>query len=120
VVARVAYRHLRRRKLERRLFAVDLPEVPEKADRRPAASITHRGTLRRIQRHFDAMDVNKLWTFLLHDVHGYDLDEVAEITGVSRAAAQSRLVRGRRELHERVARDGELRSILDELDERDP
>jgi len=41
-------------------------------------------------------------TVVLHDMLGHHLDEVAAITGVSLAAAQSRLVRGRKELKRRL------------------
>jgi hypothetical protein len=43
---------------------------------------------------------------------------MASITGTSAAAAQSRLVRGRRELHERVAADPDLAGGLDALEDR--
>jgi len=45
-------------------------------------------------------------------VHGYDLKEVSQITGTSLSAAQSRLVRGRREIHERFRNDEALARFL--------
>lgn len=39
---------------------------------------------------------------LLHEVMGYDMNEIAALTGLSAAAAQSRLVRGRAELCRRL------------------
>ena len=71
-----------------------------------------RSAVRRIEQHLRGMDMNKAWTYVLHDVHGYNLDEVSSITGVSKAAAQSRLVRGRKGLHDRLARDPELSGML--------
>jgi RNA polymerase sigma-70 factor (ECF subfamily) len=44
----------------------------------------------------------KAEALVLHDVLGYGLEEVATLSGVSITAAQSRLLRGRRELHRRV------------------
>lgn len=120
VVARVAYKHIRRRKLERRVFAFDEVDVPESVERVGVSVLMHRAALRRIQKHLDTMEPKKAWTFLLHDVYGYGLDEIGAITGASRAAAQSRLVRGRKLIHERIARDPELRAILDELHARGP
>jgi RNA polymerase sigma-70 factor (ECF subfamily) len=44
---------------------------------------------------------------LLHDVLGHELTEIAQMTGVSVAAAQSRLVRGRKDVVNRM-RSAEL------------
>jgi RNA polymerase sigma-70 factor (ECF subfamily) len=56
----------------------------------------------RLRAQLAAMDQAKALTVLLHDAHGYDLAEVAVLTECSVAAAQSRLVRGRKELAERM------------------
>lgn len=115
ITARVVYKHIRRRKLERRVFGgLDADDIGDCAGpARPARDAAMRSSARRVLAHLDAIDEAKAWTFVLHDVYGYDLREVAEITGVSVAAAQTRLVRGRREIHERIAGDGELAHALE-------
>lgn len=116
VTARVVYSHIRRRRAERRLFADSFDEVESNVRSMPV-SLASRQAVMRIRGHLAKMDVRRAWTFLLHDVYGYDLRETASITSVSLSAAQSRLVRGRRELHERIRRDPELSSFLDDLPE---
>lgn len=118
VAAHVVYKHLRRRVTERRIFESLRGEddaLPA-GGRGLAADASVRSALRRVFAHLDAMDRAKAWTYVLHDVCGYDLREVAQITETSVAAAQSRLVRGRRELREKLAGDPELAALMDGRD----
>jgi RNA polymerase sigma-70 factor, ECF subfamily len=114
VSARVAYRHIRRRRLERRVFAEPLLEPLQSVS--PAAFESRRA-VDQIRTHLGRMDPKRAWAFLLHDVYGYDLEQIGEIMGSSVSAAQSRLVRGRREVHERIARDPTLAGFLDDFSE---
>ncbi len=121
VAAHAVYNHIRRRTTERRIFdathAARLEDDDAPASLRSLSRDTSaRSTLKRVMGHLDAIDEVKAWTYVLHDVCGYDLREVAEITETSVAAAQSRLVRGRRELRERLAADPELAPMLSEKD----
>jgi RNA polymerase sigma-70 factor (ECF subfamily) len=78
-----------------------------------ASQAVMRSLASRVGRLVEKLDPDRAWAFLLHDVCGYDLREIARITGASVAAAQSRLSRGRRELHALVAADPELRDLLE-------
>lgn len=113
VSSRVVYRHIRARRSERRVFdtrSVDDGEAFDRADLESDSSA--RELLVRVRRHLDTLEPVKAWTYLLHDVLGHSLAEVAEITSATVAAAQSRLFRGRRELEERLAADVELAALL--------
>jgi RNA polymerase sigma-70 factor (ECF subfamily) len=118
ITAHVVYKHIRRRKTERRLFgAADAhEELPFSSRSDTGKEAMLRNVMHRVRGHLDGIDENKAWTFLLHDVCGYDLQEIAQITGVSVSAAQTRLVRGRRELHERIALDPELANLMQDLE----
>jgi RNA polymerase sigma-70 factor (ECF subfamily) len=61
-----------------------------------------RSELARVCEELAAMSRDKATAVLLYDVFGHDLAEVAALTGATVAAAQSRLVRGRKELHDRL------------------
>jgi RNA polymerase sigma-70 factor (ECF subfamily) len=115
LTARVVFKHLRRRKLERRLFeTIDNDDsMPFVAPNEVGSQALMRGLVARIGGLLEKLDPDKAWAFLLHDVCGYDLREIAEITSASVSAAQTRLSRGRRELHALVADDPELRELLD-------
>jgi len=117
LTAHVVYKHIRRRKTERRLFgALDPDDASLRSPRRAGREAVARDLMQRVLAHLDRIDENKAWTFVLHDVCGHDLREIAQITGVSVAAAQARLVRGRREIHERIAGDPELAGMLETLE----
>ena len=113
VTAHVVFKYIRRRRTERRIFAdaladEDMPAAPAGGDRR---SLT-RDILARVADHLEKMNEGRAWTFVMHELMGYELKEIAEMTNVSLAAAQSRLARGRRDLHQRVACDPELAELL--------
>jgi len=117
LAAHVVYKHIRHRKVERRVLSDVLPFEPVASDQ-PAQRAAFRSTIERVCGHLAAIDPGRAWAFLLHDVHGHDLREVARIMSISPAAAQSRLVRGRKELHERVAGDPELAGELEQMERR--
>jgi RNA polymerase sigma-70 factor (ECF subfamily) len=116
LTARIVFKHLRRRQAERRLF--DLLEREELAPQSGVGSneALTRNLMHHASRHLQAMHPDRASAFFLHDVLGYDLRELAQIMGVTVAAAQSRLVRGRRELHTRFAADPELADLLETVE----
>ncbi len=65
--------------------------------------------LERARFHLSEMTEARATTLFLHDGLGYDLAEISALTQVSVAAAQSRLVRGRRQLRRRLEADDRAR-----------
>jgi RNA polymerase sigma factor (sigma-70 family) len=112
LAAHVVYKDLRHRRVERRVLTDAMPLEPIGSDQ-PALRAALRSTIDRVRDHLGRMDAGRAWAFLLHDVHGYDLREMAQIMGTSPAAAQSRLVRGRKEIHDRIASDPDLACDLE-------
>lgn len=74
--------------------------------------IESRDLVQRVRLILSEMEPVKAYTVVLHDVCGYDLRETASITETSVTAAQTRLVRGRAELHQRIEQDPELAHLL--------
>jgi RNA polymerase sigma-70 factor (ECF subfamily) len=117
VTAHVVFKHIRRRQIERRIFA-DLLTDDVPSPTHTEGNSAARELLGRVAGHLDGMNAGRAWAFVMHDVLGYDLREIATMTGASVAATQSRLVRGRRELHRLVGDDPELVELVAGVDKR--
>jgi RNA polymerase sigma-70 factor (ECF subfamily) len=103
VAAHVALDALRRRGRERKLFQHEpAPEHWRGTESSPARALEARFDLEDLERALSRMRPKHAEALLLHDVLGYDLAEVATLTSVTAAAAQSRLVRGRKDLLRRA------------------
>lgn len=110
IASRVAIDHLRRRRHERRLFWFrkeddESPlEVPAQDMSRPDHQHDVESKLKVLRHSLGKISPEKAETVVLFEVMGHDLPEIADLTGVSLAAAQSRLVRGRKELAQMMRR----------------
>jgi RNA polymerase sigma-70 factor (ECF subfamily) len=118
LAAHVVFKSLRHRQVERRVWSDTVAPEPVALEQ-PGRQTILRSTIDRVRSHLEMMDPGRAWAFLLHDVHGYDLREIAQIMKTSAAAAQSRLVRGRKELHERIAADAELAGMLERREDEE-
>ena len=107
VIARnVAVDAIRARARERRVIAHDgdgLADERSHAEGLGPERLTDlHETLDRVNRALRGLGPKKARVVYLHDVLGYQLEEVATMLGTSVAAAQSRLVRGRKEIIETI------------------
>ena len=113
VTANTLFKAIRRRSSEHRKLEANHERYSLTSTESSASAIESRDLLGRVRAILDTMDPVKAFAVLLHDVLGYDLREISEITEASVAAAQSRLVRGREELQERLKQDPELAELLE-------
>jgi RNA polymerase sigma-70 factor (ECF subfamily) len=118
ITAHVVYKHIRRRRLERATFDRGAHISDRPAPMSSGRRILAHDLARRVFERIATITPDKAYAFLLHDVLGFDLRELAEITSVSVAAAQQRLVRGRREVQARLAEDAELAAVLEDLEDK--
>lgn len=111
ITCNVALHTIRRRRTERRIFddsfSADQMAQRSSSDSDPESGVSSREELELVRTHLARMSERLANTLLLHDMLGCSLAETATILGVSMAAAQSRLVRGRKELLTRIERDRE-------------
>lgn len=106
IASHVALNALRSRRRERRVLdnTTDTEDgsIPPPSAPPLEAQLEVRSELERIREHLVAMKPKQAEALFLHDVLGHELAEIAAMTDTSVAAAQSRLVRGRHELHKRL------------------
>lgn len=106
ITAHVALKTLRSRYRQRKLFnlTVEPAELTEHAsgDEDVERNVLLQREVERLRVHLSDISPDQAEAVLLHDLMGHALAEIATITGVSIAAAQSRLVRGRKELSARL------------------
>src|SRR5262249_23850818 len=106
IAAHVALDFLRTMSRESRLRDSEQPHAPNIPEAAGAVKteqqIEARDLLSTARDVLTSMKSDLAEVVLLHDMAGYDLREIAEATETSVAAAQSRLVRGRREFLRRM------------------
>lgn len=105
VAAHVAFNALRARRRARRVFdpvedAAAAAEARMVGDAERDVSV--RDQIKGAQAHLTAMNQDRAMVLILHDVLGHELAEIATMLDVSVAAAQSRLVRARRDFRKRT------------------
>lgn len=113
IAAHIALKSLRSRYRQRSVFdermgADDMAEFAmgrEDVER----TVSERRELENLRLRLSELPVAQAEAVVLHDLMGHPLAEIATITGASVAAAQSRLVRGRKELMTKLAARGEGR-----------
>lgn len=106
IATHVALNALRSRRRRRRVLSgmdegdeVEREPSPVDTERR----LTARADIDRVRSALAELIPERAEAVFLHDVLGHELAEIAVIVGVSVAAAQSRLVRGRKDLLARLA-----------------
>lgn len=113
IAAHIALKSLRSRYRQRNVFdgRVGTDDVAEFAMGREDVerTVSERRELERLRLRLSELPAAQAEAVVLHDLMGHPLAEIATLTGASVAAAQSRLVRGRKELMARLAEEREGR-----------
>ncbi|MDP9034680.1 MAG: RNA polymerase sigma factor [Myxococcota bacterium] len=100
VAAHVAFNFMRSRRRANRVFdrRVLASSIERRASHDPEREIGVREQIGVVRAQMAVMNPGRAMVLVLHDVLGHELVDTARILGISVTAAQSRLVRGRREL----------------------
>jgi RNA polymerase sigma-70 factor (ECF subfamily) len=114
IACHVGLNAIRSRQRARRVFVASADAelfLAERASQaNPEAETVARTELNRLRMHLAEMDPDRAETIIIHDVFGVSLAETAKLLSISLSAAQSRLVRGRREIRARMSEGDEEES----------
>jgi RNA polymerase sigma-70 factor, ECF subfamily len=103
VSCHVALNALRAQRRQRVSWADNPEEVAEARDPQSFENqVAARQALERVRLELGRMNAGRAEVLILHEVNGLELSEIASVLGISVMAAQSRLARGRRDLHDRL------------------
>ncbi len=104
VTSRVAFNALRSRRRERAIVdrGSDYQSEPPRSGVDFERQTLARAELKDLRSHLVKMKPHYAQAVFLHDVLGHELAELAVMEGITVAAAQSRLVRGRKDLYTRL------------------
>jgi RNA polymerase sigma-70 factor (ECF subfamily) len=104
LTSNLALNQLRARRRDRRFLVEGDPAPRARAGVDVEAQVIARRRLQLARLEFARMNPQRAQAVILHDVNGLPLPELAAALGVTLAAAQSRLSRGRREISARIER----------------
>ncbi|MCB9557922.1 MAG: RNA polymerase sigma factor [Deltaproteobacteria bacterium] len=118
-IRRLAIRNACNRQRRMRSRPTELSLVDFDRGQSPEGKLGARSLLRVIERHLQQMPQKRRLVYLLHEVEGYRLSEVAALLDISLTAAKKRVWRARRMLHKALANDPELAELLPSLTEQE-
>ena len=83
--------------------------VPERLDEDPAARVSARDLLRRVEEAMERLPVGQRTALHLRAVEGWDYEEIANVLETSQGAARNAVLKARRKLRDRLGRELEDR-----------
>jgi RNA polymerase sigma-70 factor (ECF subfamily) len=113
IAVRSAYRQMRKVRP-----TISLELVKEERSNDPNAQLESRGLLRRIESLLEKITPKRRIAFLLYEVEGHTLPEVANLLEISQVAAKKRILSAHQELRELTMNDPELRAAFAKRSEK--
>jgi len=113
ITVRTVMRLLKQRRRREQKVSL-IPEPPPEMLTTAGPSFEELLIRERVAEHLSALEPDNRAVVVLKLVHGYKVDEIAELVGAPRDTVKGRLKRGRRRLKEQFANDSVLAHLLNE------